>query len=307
MFPLTPYIDLYRNLNPHLHETRDKEASPVPVRITTDVRNGLHIENDVETIRENLRRVFGFKDTLYSRHEFYSVAQTGTLRKPTILSTQVLLDVNYRWSGEYYHFFTEVLPNAMYLAAKYPTAPILCKKSKFTEGLFRWFGIQSAIVEHVPPLHSRALALFAQCGNPSGETIALLRRVVESKLAFETTTGILIRRHGTRFVENEEELFDQCKRVFPSLDWVIFDHLSPEDTARLFSKAAVIVAPHGAGLTNMLFASKGIAIYEFMPIDEPNICYWHLSEILGNTYAMIPTPCDPDTRSMKCKLPETLE
>jgi hypothetical protein len=34
-----------------------------------------------------------------------------------------------------------------------------------------------------------------------------------------------------------------------------------------------------------------------MPLEQPNLCYWHLSEMLGNSYFMIPTKSDR-TRSM---------
>jgi hypothetical protein len=40
----------------------------------------------------------------------------------------------------------------------------------------------------------------------------------------------------------------------------------------------------------MLFSATGTRIIEFMPIQHPNLCYWHLSEMLGNTYSMIPCP-----------------
>lgn len=303
MLPFTPYVDLYTALNPHIVvPVLPVERSPVATYIVSMLRNPMRVVSDEQTIRTNLNRVFGFTDGLYSSHTVHFPGQVSIVQKPTIVSSQMIIDINYRWSGEYYHFLTEVLPNALYLCAKYPSAPILCTRAPFTESIFRWFGVQNPITSNRPASAGTVQAPFVQCGNPSPEAIHRVRSVVESKLTFEKTTGILIRRHGTRFVENEDELFEECKALFPDLSWTIFDRLSHDDTARLFSKAAVIVAPHGAGLTNMLFSPKGIAIYEFMPVDEPNICYWHLSELMGNAYTMIPSPCDPATRSMTCKL-----
>lgn len=63
---------------------------------------------------------------------------------------------------------------------------------------------------------------------------------------------------------------------------------SIQETVELFSKAKIIVGPHGAGFTNMLFSPNGITIIEFMDLNNPNICYWHLSEMLQNKYYMIP-------------------
>lgn len=297
----TPYIDLYRNLNRHLHKTKDGYEIPGNCIVMSDTRNGPVIYNDEDILRAKLDNVFGFTDNLFSTHSYHYPKQTYVIHKPTIFSIQVLADVNYRWCTEYYHFLTEVLPNTLFLYAREPVSVVMCTKSKFTEEMFRWFGINVPIVERNYPIMSRALVPFVECGNPSREKIEILRSVVESKLTFECTIGILIHRHKNRVVSNEDELFEECKQKFPHLNWVIFDVLSPNDTALLFSKAAVIVAPHGAGLTNMIFSKRGISIYEFMPLDEPNICYWHLSEMLGNNYTMIPTPwSDPDTKSMMC-------
>lgn len=302
---MTQYIDLYRNLNSHLHNTKDSLQIPRDCIVVSDTRKGPFIYNDEDTIRSNLKKVFGFTDALFSNHTYYYPKQTFTLEKPIIFYNQVLIDVRYRWCTEYYHFLTEVLPNTLFLYKKYPTSAILCTKSRFTEDMFRWFGIQGYVVEKNYPSAVRAYATFAECGNPSREKIEILRTVVESKLTFDTTIGILIRRHKTRMIQNEDELFEQCQQKFPELQWVIYDILSPNDTANLFSKARIIVAPHGAGLTNMIFSKRGISVYEFMPLDEPNLCYWHLSEMLGNTYTMIPTAwSDSNRNSMTCLLPE---
>jgi hypothetical protein len=267
----------------------------------SSTRKGPSICNNETTIRENLRNVFGFTDALYSEHVYSYPLQTEVSIQPTILSHARYIDVNYKWSTEYYHFLTEVLPNVLFLHKKYSHIPILCKKSPFTERMFRWFGVKSDIIEHKLPAKTRTLATFVECGNPSPEKIHLIRSVVESKVTFESTHGILIRRHKTRYIENEDELFEECKEKFPHLKWVIFDTLTPDDTAQLFSKAEVIVAPHGAGLTNMIFSKRGVSIYEFMPLDEPNLCYWHLSEVLGNSYTMIPVEKSA-LNSMKCNL-----
>jgi capsular polysaccharide biosynthesis protein len=302
MYPVTPYADLYRNINPHLHTTPDSEVSPVTFQVDTVYRNPPKITNDEQIVRNNLRRVFGFTDAFYERHPVHFPVQALVVKQDAYVSSSTVIDVRYRWCTEYYHFLTEVLPNVLYLRSKFPDAPICCTKSAFTEPLFRWFGIRSPILDAAPTGARRLTTAFAQCGNPSRQSVQLIRNVVESKLSFERTMGILIRRHGTRFIENESELLEECMRTFPNLIWVIFDQLSSDETVQLFSKAAVIVAPHGAGLTNMLFSSKGIDIYEFMPIDHPNMCYWHLSELMENKYTMIPTRCHPSTHSMKCSL-----
>lgn len=140
-----------------------------------------------------------------------------------------------------------------------------------------------------------------ECGNPSPEKIAVIRDVVTAKLRFKKALGILIRRDRTRRILNEAALLRQLQARYSELQWVVFDRLSVTDTATLFSQAAVIAGPHGAGFVNMLFSGPGTQIIEIMPLEQPNLCYWHLSEMLGNPYVMIPTRSDR-TRSMVADL-----
>jgi capsular polysaccharide biosynthesis protein len=131
-------------------------------------------------------------------------------------------------------------------------------------------------------------APFVECGNPSPYKLQLLRDKITKKVTFEKTHGILIHRQKNRRLLNETDVLARVKQLYPHLIWVVFDSLSTDDTAKLFSKAAVIVAPHGAGLTNMIFSPEGTEIIECMPIEQPNACYWHMAEMLQNPYRMIP-------------------
>lgn len=51
-----------------------------------------------------------------------------------------------------------------------------------------------------------------------------------------------------------------------------------------FADAAIVVAPHGAGLANMVFAPPRTAIVELMPADRRNWCYRHLAAASGYRY-----------------------
>ena len=281
------YTDLFTRLNPHLYD-----APPPPVAIEgthTALRNPPTILVRAEETKANLKR-FGFSEGLYSPHTLRFANQTPVRHRPLVVrSTTERIAVNYRWASEYFHFLTEVLPNAVFLHRLRPTASIACPLSAFTRPAFQWFGVTAPIVApQAAPLVTKWTAPFVECGNPSKQKIDTLRAVVDSKVHYETTHGILIRRHGTRELLNEGDVLDYFKTTYPHLTWVVYDMLSIDETAALFSKASVIVAPHGAGLTNMLFSPKGTRIVEFMPMLDPNVCYWHLAELIGHTYSMIP-------------------
>jgi capsular polysaccharide biosynthesis protein len=130
---------------------------------------------------------------------------------------------------------------------------------------------------------------YIECGNPSLQKIKLLRTVVESRSQMNPSIGVLLyRQESTRKILNHDETLSMLKTKYPDLEWVVFDKLSPEDTAALFARAKLIVGPHGAGFTNMIFAPKGVHIVEFISMEAPNVCYWHMSEMIGNHHSMIP-------------------
>ena len=54
------------------------------------------------------------------------------------------------------------------------------------------------------------------------------------------------------------------------------------EQARLFQAAATILAPHGAGLANLVFAQPGTRVIELMPSGAVNWCYRHLAAACGH-------------------------
>ena len=55
----------------------------------------------------------------------------------------------------------------------------------------------------------------------------------------------------------------------------------------LFSKARTILAPHGAGITNGLFAEADTRVVEIMPSFRFNRCYEWQSSICNHQYSRI--------------------
>ena len=74
---------------------------------------------------------------------------------------------------------------------------------------------------------------------------------------------------------------------YPTIEWIEYENLNVLETIKLFNKAKIIIGPHGAGLTNMLFSKKGTKIIEIMPYSDPNECYHHLTNMLEHNYNCI--------------------
>jgi len=90
-----------------------------------------------------------------------------------------------------------------------------------------------------------------------------LIRVVEDPQA-----ELFISRRGyRRGVEREDDLFASLRKsVLPDLQQVLPDDYSVAEQAKMFANAKLIIAPHGASLTNVLFANwKKLVLIEITP------------------------------------------
>lgn len=296
----TKYTDPFVVMNPHICRPSRHGPASSPIASTIVPRQHPAIIRHADEVRGRLMKTFGFRPTIFVPHSVAFAKQVIAVREGWRGSGRMAIDIRYRWCNEYYHFLTEALPNALLMHRQHPGLAISCAVAPFTVDLFRWFGIESPIL-WAGPAYGRVLCRYVECGNPSPEKIAAIRDVVTARVRFQDTLGILIRRQRSRRILNEAALLEQLRSRYPDLEWVIFDRLSVADTATLFSQAAVIAGPHGAGFSNMLFSKSGTRIIEFMPLEQPNLCYWHLSEMLGNPYVMIPIRSDR-TRSMVADL-----
>ena len=77
---------------------------------------------------------------------------------------------------------------------------------------------------------------------------------------------------------------DEVIACLPEFRPVRLENMTILEQVRLFSKASVIVAPHGAGLSNIVFAPIGCAIVEIMMDRYCNWCYRRIANILEKDY-----------------------
>ena len=75
-----------------------------------------------------------------------------------------------------------------------------------------------------------------------------------------------------RKVVNEPHIIDLLKRL--GFESVALDTLSLTEQIALMAGAEVVIAPHGAGLTNIVFCEPGTKIIEFLHPASVNVMYW---------------------------------
>jgi hypothetical protein len=112
----------------------------------------------------------------------------------------------------------------------------------------------------------------------------------------------IARRPGmVRAVTNDEDLVAYLRSRFPAFRRVYLEEMSFSDQAAAFREASIIIAPHGGGLTNMLFCEPGTAIIEFH-LPDTGIMYWHLACVQKLRYlAYIPEWHEPASLRYRIK------
>ena len=86
-----------------------------------------------------------------------------------------------------------------------------------------------------------------------------------------------------RNVVNEEAI----KRILIKYGFEIYHPEEHENQPYDFAEAAIIVGPHGAGLTNLAFCQPGTKVLELMPTDQEEPHYYTLSDAANLEYGYL--------------------
>jgi tetratricopeptide (TPR) repeat protein len=133
----------------------------------------------------------------------------------------------------------------------------------------------------------------AYCPQPAG---GQLGRTWWKSVAHRLTEGVRTGRasvlylsrgqSASRQLVNERELEEALSSRFDA-KIVHAENLSFEAQVRLAAEAPVIVAPHGAGLTNIIFAQSGTSVVELLPDRYLVQVFRDLSAVSGHRYVPI--------------------
>jgi capsular polysaccharide biosynthesis protein len=85
-----------------------------------------------------------------------------------------------------------------------------------------------------------------------------------------------------RKILNEEEIWPFLSRR--GFQRVILEEMSLVDQIALFSRAEAVVAPHGAGLTNLVWCAPETKVVEIFSPLYVNLCYWAIATLLHADY-----------------------
>lgn len=200
------------------------------------------------------------------------------------------------WGKNYYHILTEEIPNLIKINKYNKTLPIIMNHNEtYIKDILSVFKFENPILRleksNLYDIKSCYTTNITFSGKPSKYELELVRNYLVDKNIFKIKKqelGVIIYRiEDERRILNHNEMLNYLNNKYSDIKWVVFHTMLFLDTIDLFSKAKIIIAPHGAGLTNMMFSPTGCNIIELIPYSDPNECYYHLSSMLDHKYYCI--------------------
>ena len=208
--------------------------------------------------------------------------------------------------ANYYHFLMDVLPRwgvfRECLPGVMPDRFFVNRRTGYQQQLLAMIGLGDVVVVE-PTKHSAVRAerlLVPSIPNPELIAPTWTTSWLREQLPPSGASGLPTRLYVTRgSARNSRRLVNEAA-VMPLLQahgFVMFDpgaH-TVQDQIDHFAAAEVIVAPHGAALSNLNFCSPGVRVLELFAPRYVNPCYWAIaSNIPEARYRYL--VCGPDAR-----------
>ncbi len=200
-----------------------------------------------------------------------------------------------RWGEAFFHWMYDVLPG-LHLIAKSGIALESIDYFVFNNTRFPYqketlerLGIpREKIIESIYQPHIQAKKLIVpapnlfqnQSATPEWICQFLKQQFLSEELRSVTPhRRIFISREkaGSRNVVNQEELIQRLKAL--NFETVVLESLTFAEQAELMATASVVVAPHGAGLSNIVFCQPGTKIIELFAPSYVPPCYRIISNV----------------------------
>ena len=224
-----------------------------------------------------------------------------------IVEVPELFSLKQTWTESFYHYTIEHLwrlPFAMPFLEQNPQVKVLMHVNTAEDSFHTQFadilGVKDRLVDGASNVCDRVLLVkkfhFAWIepwiGNYNAPTaLHLLRSAAFKALRIDqlpmftmgnagTHIAIVLARSGSnvlnqgRSVANHLAMMQGLVESFPSLNFIEFTgSLHQAEAIRLFARARLVIGPHGSGLTNILWCTKGAVILEMMHVGDHDDSY----------------------------------
>lgn len=190
------------------------------------------------------------------------------------------------WGEGYYHWLCDVLPRLIKVYSDLPSnihyivpshLTLWQKQSLVELGILpdRWLNIDEnnafkcERLWYNPPV--------AMTGDHDAEVVHQLHTLFTKNIESSIVKRIYISRKKAqkRHIINEDVLFEYLQTK--GFEMVCLEDLTWEATKLLFHQSEFVVAPHGAGLSNILFSKSGIHVLEIFEKNTHRRCFQTLA------------------------------
>lgn len=200
-------------------------------------------------------------------------------------------------NGEYYHILVEHLPNLLLSLRHKPSAKVLLPSNRhvFVDRMLDFVGVPvESRVEFNGPVRVQSLAfapLWVNSGFIPECDLAVLRDAILSRIPVlpKPVERLYISRTRSRNrplgreVELETELARRGFRI------CYFEEMPLAEQFAAIHQAKIVIAPHGAGLANLVAAKPGLRVLELLSRNWFNTCYAKLAVQIGCDYRYLET------------------
>ena len=235
---------------------------------------------------------------------------TGTPKLiKSINGSLIILTQGASGHNNYAHWMLDVLPRIKLLLSKMLISEIkniyVTKLNKFQNQSFSFLGLKTFkiidpnIFRHVKadqiisvshPYYFKKTWFYAQSNLPSW-IIKFLRNDISKKVKSKKKSykKIFIDRsdslqNHSKFINNNEVIKYLKSKRYKCLR---LTELNLKDQISIFKNCNTIIAPHGAGLTNIAFCKKNTKVIEIIPHDNKNYLFKRISKINKLKYKSI--------------------
>ena len=118
-------------------------------------------------------------------------------------------------------------------------------------------------------------------------------------LALQRRLYISRNRSERRTIENEQEITPILESY--GIEHIFLEEMKVEEQAILFSQASFVFAPHGAGLSNIVFSNK-ICVLEIFHPNYGTPTFYFLASVLGHDYYSFTGTGNPISQEERQKL-----
>ncbi len=199
--------------------------------------------------------------------------------------------------SNYYHWLFDVLPKISLLQrAQLPISHYYAETSfGFQRDSLRLLGIDQIIPAQDNPIISASALALATFPCRKGVSKWICEYLREQFQPGKGKRRLFISRRdaSVRRIINEEE----CAPILEhfGFETIVPGQLTFEEQVAHFREAEVILAPHGAGLSNIVFAPASAKVIEIYSPRSTCICFWSISNLLGMEYYYFRGVNDPST------------